>query len=97
MKANCILTLHPQGKKGVNISRAKYDQITAFILDTLQRKQEITFEELSDLAVSTLTDKFEGKVLWYLVTVKLDLEARHLIERIPRTSPHKLKLCSGHS
>jgi len=92
MKEDRIMTLHPQGKKGVNISLAKYEQIKKFILDTIRKKEEITFKALTELAVSNLTDKFDGKVIWYVVTVKLDLEARKLIERIPKTSPHKLRL-----
>lgn len=90
-----IVTWHPQGKKGVNISLAKYEQIKKFILDTIQAKHEISFEALTDLAVSKLTGKFDGKVIWYMVTVKLDLEARKLIERIPKTSPHKLRIAKG--
>ncbi|GAB4450660.1 MAG: hypothetical protein Fur0028_06180 [Bacteroidales bacterium] len=97
MKEERILTLHPKGKKGVNISLAKYDQIKNFILVTLSTEKEITFEALTDLAVSKLTDKFDGKVIWYLVTVKLDLEARKIIERIPKTSPHKLRLHSSNT
>lgn len=94
-KEDKIMTLHPQGKKGVNISLAKYEQIKKFILDTLKTEKEITFEALTDLAVSKLTDKFNGKVVWYVVTVKLDLEARKIIERIPKTSPHKLRLSTS--
>jgi hypothetical protein len=90
-----ILTLHPQGKKGVNISLAKYEQIKKFILDTIQTKKEIRFEDLTDIAVTELSGKFDGKVIWYVVTVKLDLEARKLIERIPKTSPHKLRLTTS--
>jgi len=45
------MTLHPHGKKGVNISLAKYEQIKKFILDTMGAKKEITFEDLTDLAV----------------------------------------------
>lgn len=96
-KEEKIMTLHPQGKKGVNISLDKYEQIKKFILDTIQTKKEITFEALTDLAVSEFTNKFDGKVIWYVVTVKLDLEARKLIERIPKTSPHKLRLTSKSS
>ena len=29
---------------------------------------------------------------WYLTTVKLDLEARNIIERIPNKSPQQLRL-----
>lgn len=86
------MTLHPQGKKGVHILKRRYDVIKSFILETVEEKGEISFEELTDLAVEQLTDKFDGKVVWYMVTIKLDLEARKLIERIPRTSPHKLRM-----
>ena len=41
-----ILTLHPQGKKGVNISVEKYEQIKAFILDYLKIHGPKSYEEL---------------------------------------------------
>ena len=87
-----ILTLHPQGKKGVNIAKHKYDQIKDYIIKRLNEIPEITFDQLSDDALKDLEKSFDGKVLWYLVTVKLDLEARQIIERIPRTSPHQLRM-----
>ena len=88
-----ILTLHPDGKKGVNILKRKYKIISDFIVKTVKECGEITYKELSELAVEQLSDSFDGKVVWYIVTVKLDLEARKIIERIPKTSPHKIKLC----
>ena len=88
-----ILTSHPQGKQGVNILKRKYDVISNFIIQTIKKKKEISFEELAELADEKLSSSFDGKVIWYMVTVKLDLEARKIIERIPKTSPHKLKLC----
>ena len=87
-----ILTLHPDGKTGVNILKRRYDVISKFILKTIKQKKEITFQELTDLAVNQLSESFDGKIIWYMVTVKLDLEARKIIERIPKTSPHKLRL-----
>lgn len=87
-----IMTLHPQGKVGVNILKRRYDFIKNFIVDTVTESETITFEKLSDKAVEELTSSFDGKVLWYIVTVKLDLEARGVIERIPKTSPHQLRM-----
>ncbi|MDA3943119.1 MAG: hypothetical protein PF694_06220 [Bacteroidetes bacterium] len=87
-----IMTLHPQGKKGVNILKRRYDTIKDFIIETVREHKEISFEQLTDLAVDRLSETFDGKVLWYLVTVKLDLEARDIIERIPKSSPHKLRM-----
>ncbi|MGF1635580.1 MAG: hypothetical protein ACFCUU_00805 [Cyclobacteriaceae bacterium] len=92
LKEEKILTLHPTGKKGVNILKRRYDTIKDFIVKTIENRNEITFDELSDLAVEKLSDTFDGKVMWYVVTIKLDLEARNIIERIPKTSPHKLRL-----
>ncbi len=91
-KQEKILTLHPQGKNGVNIDKVKYDIIKDYILKTIRNHEEITYQRLNDLAVLELSPTFDGKVAWYLVTVKLDLEARNIIERIPKTSPHKLRI-----
>lgn len=89
-----ILTLHPRGKKGVNILLRRYGVIKDFILSELNEHSELSFDELSDLAVKELSESFDGKVVWYMVTVKLDLEARKLIERVPRTRPHKIRLAN---
>ncbi|MCB0459292.1 MAG: hypothetical protein R2821_08965 [Flavobacteriaceae bacterium] len=87
-----IMTLHPKGKKGVNILKRRYDIIKDFILKTIAKYGEISYEKLDDIAVKQIADSFDGKITWYIVTVKLDLEARGIIERIPKTSPHKLRL-----
>lgn len=92
MNETKIMTLHPSGKQGVNILLRRYEVIKDFILSKLIEHSEIRFDELTDLAVKELSATFDGKVVWYMVTIKLDLEARKLIERVPRTSPHKLKL-----
>ena len=89
-----LLTLHPEGKKGVNILTSKYTVIREFILKTLQDRKEISYKELNELAITSLKDNFEGSIPWYLVSVKLDLEARKIIERIPGTSPHYVRLCA---
>ena len=91
-KEEKILTLHPAGKKGTNISLEKYEQIRTAILKLIQKEKEISYEDLSDQLVEEMQADFEGKVIWYVVTVKLDLEARGIIERIPKTSPHRLRM-----
>ncbi len=92
MSAERILTLHPKGKKGVNIHLDKYNIIKDYIIQSIQTNETISFESLSDQAVKDLSESFDGKVLWYVVTVKLDLEARNIIERVPKTSPHELRM-----
>ncbi|MBM3299725.1 MAG: hypothetical protein FJY85_07205 [Deltaproteobacteria bacterium] len=76
-----ILTLHPQGKKGVNISRAKYEIVKAVILECLLAKT-LTHLELTECVSTKLKKGFEGSVPWYTESVKLDLEARKIIERV---------------
>ncbi|MFK7972760.1 MAG: hypothetical protein AB8F95_20480 [Bacteroidia bacterium] len=94
MSEERILTLHPQGKKGVNILKRRYDLIKDFIINTITEAGEISYADLDDKAVAELTATFDGKVGWYVVSVKLDLEARKIIERVPKTSPHRLRLIS---
>jgi len=88
-----ILTLHPQGKKGVNILRSKYETIKNVMLQIIKKEGEIAYQDLSDRMEKDLQDSFDGRVGWYVVSVKLDLEARRVIERIPKTSPHQVRLC----
>ncbi len=91
-----IRTLHPQGKAGVNISKRKYDQIKEALLMIIdEHGDEISYQNLTAIAEDSLKDKFDGKVGWYVVTVKLDLEARKIIERIPKTSPHRVILMNS--
>lgn len=87
-----IMTLHPKGKKGVNILKRCYEVIKEFIIENIKKHGEITYEHLDNLEIKQLYDSFDGKVIWYVVTVKLDLEARGIIARIPKTNPQKLRL-----
>ncbi|MFK7771025.1 MAG: hypothetical protein AB8F94_02755 [Saprospiraceae bacterium] len=91
-KEQKILTLHPDGKKGTNISLTKYNVIKDVMLQMIQQAGEITYQELSDQMEKELQPTFDGKVIWYVVTVKLDLETRGIIERIPKTSPHQVRM-----
>ena len=62
------------------------------MLDIIAKEGNIAYEDLSDRMIVRLQEHFDGKVVWYVVTVKLDLEARGLIERIPKTSPHQVRI-----
>ncbi|HUE99737.1 MAG TPA: hypothetical protein VMN99_10810 [Anaerolineales bacterium] len=87
-----IRTLHPQKKQGVNISREKYEIICKAILSTLQEHKEITFMNLSRTVEKEVNGNFEGSVTWYVTTVKLDLEARGKVKRVPNSRPQLVKL-----
>lgn len=95
MNEERILTLHPLGKAGVNITKRRYDVIRNFIIETISEHHKISYKDLTGLAEEKLAASFDGKVGWYIVTVKLDLEARGVIERIPKTSPHLLRLAAN--
>ena len=88
-----IKTQHPQGKQGVNIEKSKYGQVKAAILDSLQGK-ELTHTDLSNEVSELLRGSFDGSIAWYTETVKLDLEARHLIERDTTMSPARYRISS---
>lgn len=88
-----ILTLHPEGKQGVNIDRAKYTVVRGAILGVLAEHGVVAFAELSGRVSARLPD-FDGSYGWYTTTVKLDLEARGEIERLPGKGPQRLRLSS---
>jgi hypothetical protein len=89
---NLIRTLHPEKKQGVNISREKYEIISQAILSALGTQKEMTFMNLSRAVEKEVHGSFEGSVMWYVTTVKLDLEARGKIKRVPNSRPQLVKL-----
>ena len=88
--AEKILTKHPLGKSGKNIDRQKYETLKKAILSALRGK-ELTHTELFKQLKKSLKGKFSGNVSWYGETVKLDLEARKIIERTS-SKPQKYRL-----
>jgi hypothetical protein len=85
-----ILTKHPLGKSGKNISKQKYETLKKTILSALKNK-ELTHTKLSNQLNKSLKGKFSGNISWYGETVKLDLEARKMIERTS-SKPQKYRL-----
>jgi hypothetical protein len=91
MEPSHIQTLHPQpGKTNKKISLEKYAYIKENILGILN-EAEFTHTELMEALYARVKDTFEGGVQWYGETVKLDLEAREIIERT-KSKPEKYKL-----
>ena len=62
------------------------------IIETMRSRGEIKFTDLAKTVNKELYGKFEGSITWYVNTVKLDLEARKVIERVPKTNPLRLRL-----
>ena len=92
MTSNKILTKHPLGKNGKNSDRKKYDILRKAILAGL-RKDDLTHTELFSRLNKSLKGKFSGNISWYGETVKLDLEARKIIERTA-SKPQEYRLKS---
>ena len=92
MTSEKILTKHPLGKSGKNIDRTKYDTLSKAIVSAL-RKDDLTHTELFSRINTSLKSKFSGNISWYGETVKLDLEAKKIIERTA-SKPQKYRLKS---
>ncbi len=94
--ATRVQTKHPErGKSGPRIERVKYDAFSRAILKAVPRtKQGIPFGELARRVSPLLPRAVRnavGSVSWYTTTIKLDLEARGRIERVPGSSPQRLR------
>jgi hypothetical protein len=86
-----IQTLHPDPlKTNKRIDQDKYDTIRASLLSVLEGK-ELTHLELMEAIYQDVKDHFKGGVQWYGETVKLDLEARKVIERTGK-NPEKYRI-----
>jgi Family of unknown function (DUF6958) len=88
-----ILTRNPiKGKKGVRIDRATYELVKSATLATFKEKPELTKAELIEGVGRRAKGKLKGTVEWPVMAVKLDLEAKGIVSRVPGTSPilHRL-------
>jgi hypothetical protein len=83
-----VQTLHPNpGKAGARIDRAKYEAMKHALLETVGKNSRgVAFGRLAELVSPKLPKEIftaDVSVSWYVTVVKLDLEARGVIERIP--------------
>jgi hypothetical protein len=80
-KADTIQTLHPDpAKTNKVISEEKYHFIRKHLLAILKHSEPTQLEMMGALH-EQVKDHFDGSPHWYGETVKLDLEARGLVER----------------
>ena len=94
-KEDYIQTLHPlTGKKNKKILLKKYEVIKENLLSILS-DSELTHTELMEALYNRVKDSFEGGIQWYGETVKLDLEAREMIERTTgKLAKYRIKIQS---
>ena len=87
-----IQTLHPEeGKRGVNIARDKYDLVHAAIVEALANGP-LTLAALQEAVAQYVGPDFDGAPGWYMMSVKLDMEARGEIERVPKVTPQQVRI-----
>jgi hypothetical protein len=92
---NGFLALNPDpSKQGVQIDRTKYEAMRSAILANLKKHGPSTFTQLAVLVENQLDGSFDGSVMWYYTTVKLDLEARGEIRRVPKSKPQLIEMVS---
>ena len=90
-----VQTLHPNPEKsGPRIHRWKYDAVRRAILNALPTAEPgFRFRDLTGAVRDRLGEDelgALGSASWYVVTVKLDLEARGEISRLPGAGPQRL-------
>lgn len=83
------------GKQPTRIDRWKYDVVREQILAIVDERPEgVLFKQLPQLVQQRISpadrDKL-GSLMWYVTTVKLDLEVRGEIERVAKSSPQLLR------
>lgn len=81
------------GKKPTRISKWKYDLVRSAILASIP-ETGIEFKRLPQLVERKLTSgemESLGSVSWYTTTVKLDMEVKSEIERVPGSNPQLLR------
>ena len=84
------------GKKAKKISAPKFNLVREMILGIISQSGEsVVFADLPGLVASELTSAQQaelGSVAWYVTTVKLELEMRGELERLPGVTPQRIRL-----
>lgn len=82
-------------KSGTGVDATKYRAVrTAMLAATPKSARGVSFKELPDLVVERLPGgeiPGGGSIMWYTTVVKLDLEARGLIERVQGAGPQRIR------
>ncbi len=79
-------------KQGVRIEKIEYDIVRDAILENLRAFGPMKFTQLGNLLEDQLQKNFDGSVMWYFTTVKLDMEARGQIRRAPKSKPQLIEI-----
>ncbi len=81
-------------RQNLRIDQRKYEAVHTAILENLRQYGSMTFTQLGALVEEQLQSVFVGSVTWYYTTVKLDMEARGEIRRVPNSRPQLIEVIS---
>lgn len=84
-------TMHPEGKHAPTVLKSSYDAIKTRIIAYLEAHGTSKLRDITADIERNVTN-LEKSTTWYVNVVKLDLEARGIIERVPNKSPQQLRL-----
>jgi hypothetical protein len=80
-----VRTHRPDGRPGVILPKHEYDFFCSFILSAVEKSDTMTLNDLLEKAHVALDGKWSGDLAWKILQVKMDLEARHLLEVVVAT------------
>lgn len=87
--------LHPDPEKqGTRMTKATYDAYKAALLKVIPATEEgVEYGSLSKAVVPHLTEELVENTsqAWWVTSVKLDLEARGVIERVPSKGRQRVR------
>ena len=88
------LNVNP-GVGGARVNKARYEAMREALLKAVPRSEEgIAFRALPNVVKEYLPGgelPGGGSIGWYVTTVKLDLEARGMLERLEGVTPQRLR------
>lgn len=92
-----VVCLNPDpGKQATRIEAWKYEAVKRAIFEVIEAQGgKVRFKDLAEFISARLTvsDRARlGSAGWYTTVVKLDLEARGELRRVPGSSPQVLEL-----
>jgi hypothetical protein len=87
------------GSSGIRIEVPKYEAMKKALLKVIPRNADgVAFRDLHRLVKPHLPGEVytpKVSVPWYVTVVKLDLEARGLIGRVPGANPQRVRRMTG--
>ena len=97
-KVEMFEALHPDpAKQGTRVTKSTYDAYKAALLAVIPATEDgIEYGALSKAVVPHLSPELVEKTSqgWWVTSVKLDLEARGMIERVPTKGKQRVRRLS---